>query len=621
MECCDLFGNAGGDWVGCIASQDGLNGNISVDPGFCDAASGSFGLWSDSPCGGLWYPDCGQIGAFGTACSSPPSDDIIGLYVDTENFDYNCYLPQGSVLTLYLVLQEASDQSGIMAWECAVSVPDNVYFLNAIINNESMNMLEPPSFSVFPSPPLPGVGSVVLAELMYFANTAQQSDFFINPVNSSSVVPAAPCYIPTGNQTNILPLTPLLGSTQPAFILNPADGGAILTINALGSGDYSSLQAAIDNADDGSTIVLEPGTYTGAGNYDIDFGGRILTVRAASSKESSGKVGECIIDCGGSSGNNRRAFHFCSGEGSLVVLDGLTITGGYESVGGAIYCENGSSPTIRNCTFIGNHAMAGGAFGCTGGSLPKLEHCVFVNNDSDIWGGGMVIEAFDEYTLSDCTFAGNTSDNGGAVYVSGGILLVRNTIMWGNTASTSGNQMELRGAEQLVFINCSDIQDGVTGISIEGELDYGSDNIDQDPMFCDQANGNVSLSVHSPCLAANNNCGQDIGVVGVSCDPVSAVDKEVPQVFFLMQNYPNPFNPLTTIKFGLAEDRVVCLSIYDLAGRRVSTLLKDESMTAGNHSITWDGRDGGGRKLASSVYFYRISMEGFTVTKKLTLLK
>lgn len=68
LTCSDIYGNAGGDWVGYIADQFGIEGNISVDPLFCDAPLGDFGLDSRSPCLLEHNPECGQIGAWGLGC-------------------------------------------------------------------------------------------------------------------------------------------------------------------------------------------------------------------------------------------------------------------------------------------------------------------------------------------------------------------------------------------------------------------------------------------------------------------------------------------------------------------------------------------------------------------------
>jgi len=73
LTCCDLIGNEGGDWVGGLEGQLGINGNISVDPAFCDPAGDDFTLAADSPCLPGNHPDgedCGQIGAWGEGCGS-----------------------------------------------------------------------------------------------------------------------------------------------------------------------------------------------------------------------------------------------------------------------------------------------------------------------------------------------------------------------------------------------------------------------------------------------------------------------------------------------------------------------------------------------------------------------
>ena len=70
LTCCDVYGNEGGDWVGCIAGQYGVNGNFSADPMFCMAANPDepYSLQEDSPCRGMYSP-CGQlVGAFGVGC-------------------------------------------------------------------------------------------------------------------------------------------------------------------------------------------------------------------------------------------------------------------------------------------------------------------------------------------------------------------------------------------------------------------------------------------------------------------------------------------------------------------------------------------------------------------------
>jgi hypothetical protein len=91
-------------------------------------------------------------------------------------------------------------------------------------------------------------------------------------------------------------------------------------------------------------------------------------------------------------------------------------------------------------------------------------------------------------------------------------------------------------------------------------------------------------------------------------------------VFGLKQNMPNPFNPTTTIKFSVAKDGPAELSIFNVRGERVKTLVKGE-LKAGFHQVTWNGDDQNGRSLSSGMYFCRFTAEGKTAISKATLLK
>ncbi|GEM_PF-2440676 len=88
----------------------------------------------------------------------------------------------------------------------------------------------------------------------------------------------------------------------------------------------------------------------------------------------------------------------------------------------------------------------------------------------------------------------------------------------------------------------------------------------------------------------------------------------------LHQNHPNPFNPLTTISFTLPERMHVNLSIYDLEGRLIKTLL-DETLPAGFKNTTWDSKNSRGRAVSSGIYFYRLIAGKKVMTKKMVLLR
>ena len=84
--------------------------------------------------------------------------------------------------------------------------------------------------------------------------------------------------------------------------------------------------------------------------------------------------------------------------------------------------------------------------------------------------------------------------------------------------------------------------------------------------------------------------------------------------------YPNPFNPRVTIPFDLRQDGNLTLSVYDVSGRLVKTLV-NEWTRAGSHIVSWDGRSDLGAQISSGVYFCRLRTGGFTETRKIVMLK
>lgn len=94
----------------------------------------------------------------------------------------------------------------------------------------------------------------------------------------------------------------------------------------------------------------------------------------------------------------------------------------------------------------------------------------------------------------------------------------------------------------------------------------------------------------------------------------------IPDDFELSQNFPNPFNPATSIRFGLPQTAKVSLSVYDILGQRVRTLLDNVQQPAGFHVVRWDGTDNRQRQVASGIYFYRIHSDNFVRTRKMLLV-
>jgi len=85
-------------------------------------------------------------------------------------------------------------------------------------------------------------------------------------------------------------------------------------------------------------------------------------------------------------------------------------------------------------------------------------------------------------------------------------------------------------------------------------------------------------------------------------------------------NVPNPFNPEIVIRYQLREESAVNTAVYDILGRRVTTLV-EEVQQGGHYSIAWDGCDESGEKAAAGIYFYHLQAGSFTQTRKMALVK
>jgi hypothetical protein len=135
--------------------------------------------------------------------------------------------------------------------------------------------------------------------------------------------------------------------------------------------------------------------------------------------------------------------------------------------------------------------------------------------------------------------------------------------------------------------------------------------------------GDLDADADIDLLVANyssNNVGwlKNTTTLVVSADDEAG--EVLPSQYSLEQNYPNPFNPTTTINYSVPEQADVEITVYNLIGQRVNTLV-DEEKAAGNYSATWDGKDDNGKPVSSGVYFYRLKAGNVSETRKMMLLK
>jgi len=220
------------------------------------------------------------------------------------------------------------------------------------------------------------------------------------------------------------------------FILSTFLSATIINIPA----DQPTIQAGINIAVDGDTVLVQPNTYVENINYN---GKNIVVASLFLTTQDTSYISQTVID-----GNQEgRVVTFESGEDSTAVLSGftiangeaeygggihcfascpslqnLTITDNYSSwYGGGIYCYNSSNPRLENVKIINNIAhYRGGGIYCEDNSCPILENVLIINNVSGIYGigGGICCYYSSNTSLVNVTIAGNSADdNGGGIYL------------------------------------------------------------------------------------------------------------------------------------------------------------------------------------------------------------
>lgn len=264
----------------------------------------------------------------------------------------------------------------------------------------------------------------------------------------------------------------------------------------------------------------------------------------------------------------------------------------------------------------------------------KVSNCLFSSNQVDSAGIGCII-VWDgaEVEFMNNTVVDNLASYGTGLLVGyGGKTFVTNSIIWGDSTSqiilyTNGG----RGGTAIV--NHCDIRGGENAISIPDTLsllNWGNNNIDKDPLFVDQLNGDYHLQNISPCIGAAidtliidnfiyccpstdieenlrpNPLGTlpDIGAYeSLFANPVE-VNKEIENIineFCLLQNFPNPFNSNTIISYSVPYKSNVQVKVYNLLGQLIQSLVNEEK-TVGTYEVIFDASS-----VASGIYFYQLT--------------
>jgi predicted outer membrane repeat protein len=506
-------------------------------------------------------------------------------------------------------------------------------------------------------------------------SSVSQRDIAANPTILSGEI-GAPGFADNSERVIFVPTgTSGLGYTVDGFTVTRSKG---LSINA----------GILNNAGDFTYANLVITDNAGGGMYCT---GQPILRNVVFSNNSDGALfnhlaGDPVLeDC-------RFIGNTTNGDGGAVRSfgSGITLTrcdfvgNTAASHGGAIY---GQDFVATDCTFDDNHALSGNGGAVYSSSAGMLRSCVFTNNSASALGGAVHAGSV---TIIDAVFESNQAGWGGGL--SGGSVVVANTVFFGNAARTDGGAIQLSSGSSLTMTNvsCSNnsasrnggaintiasnpiVTNGVFWSNSAGAfgnefynlaggsplISYsivqgsggsgggwdpslgvdGGNNVDLDPLFADQAGGNLRLQPGSPAIDAGWNSapnlqpldldgnarivGSAVDMGAYEYDPATGVGDDPPELpFVLEQNRPNPFNPTTVIRFALprAAKRVE-LAVYTVRGERVRLLISGPK-GAGPHSVVWHGLDDRGELVSSGVFFYRLQTPWGSVTRRAVLIK
>lgn len=284
-------------------------------------------------------------------------------------------------------------------------------------------------------------------------------------------------------------------------------------------------------------------------------------VVTGSDVDSTAVIGALTVSCGNANGNPP---DHCGGgikleNGSPILTNCTLMDNSADGVGGAIHNSYGS-PILTGCLFVGNAADGGAGMENEFDSVPILVNCRFIGNSAPTYGGailnhgfpehgtyvcqptlvnctfsgnssggigGAVCSAWSHLMLANCTFASNTSDEGGAVYGADSITTFANCILWANIAGT-GPQIALAN-QSVINVSFCCLQGGYGQLHDDGtcSIDWGFGNIDVDPNFQDMEGPDgvagtsddiLRLTWGSLCIDAGDNYAVPADLADVDCD-------------------------------------------------------------------------------------------------------
>jgi hypothetical protein len=558
LTCSNVWHNAWGDWVGCIAGQQDANGNISENPWFCDAAGGDYHLRANSPCASAGSPPgCDLIGALDAACGS--------LVVDLETTLFT--IPDSGYMDQPIPLTWMAINSG------ADTVPGPWY--DGIYLSED---------------PVVGDDELVVEYLhagdLGSGNTYQVTDSVVLPPRPEgdywliAIVDSRNHLYEDGGEDN--------NETVSGHAIHLTFERKTWYVDVDGTPgvdcDCTRIGACLDSSAYADTVIVAHGTYE---EYGINMRSGV-TLRSEARRadwvtiDATNAVQQLVMSCVS-----------CD---STTVVEGFTMINGsklYDA--GGVYC-NDADVQFVSCVIADNTCtQRGGGMYCANCS-PRLTNCTLYGN-----------------------LAG--SAQGGGIYCENASPMLENTIIAFSAAGEAVGCDEhsspvltccdVYGNAGGDWIGCIADQESINGNFLADPLfcDAGGGDFHLDPASpCadDPECGLVGASGVGCDLA-------DVGHADIGAPTKLYLGPAVPSPFSGRTEI------VYRIPVGSRSSRVV-VNVYDTLGRKVRNLV-DADLRPGAYVAAWDGRDHTGARVASGIYFYRLRWNGSNVTRRMLLLR
>jgi len=302
--------------------------------------------------------------------------------------------------------------------------------------------------------------------------------------------------------------------------------------------------------------------------------------------------------------------------------------------GGVFLIKSGNRISLSDCIAEDDVARAAGGFFYAENSNITINNCLIRNCQGQT--GGAI--SFNQCTvlMFNNTIVNNSAQEGAALFLQNSQISIYNTILWLNQATVGKPIYIFDNNCDPDFYHCN-IEGGLSSL---GGLGSGANYngmwnsvINQNPLFAESGNNGYHLSGSSPCIDFGgtyntifNQPIQDIDGnprIAKNCVDIGAIEYQsanriennVASTIDLSYNYPNPFNNTTIIKFNLPQTAKSSLTVYNVKGELVKTLVNG-LQNAGSHSVSFDGAG-----FNSGVYFYKLETDNKSMVKRMLLVK